>query len=825
MTSVLSSRVRRILLALALVLATVIGSAVVAAPAEAGSVADYPDFPYPATDYSEPYRGQFHFSSRSGWMNDVNGPVYYRGVYHLFYQHNPHGLGWATMHWGHATSTDLVHWTQKPIALEPGVHNPFPEGSADDEKDRLFSGSAWVDTTNATGLKTGSDDPILLFYNVFGVSIAYSVDGAKTFQKYNNDQKVITTTDESRDPKVTWDPVTRRWVMVLWANGGGNHGNFYTSTNLLDWTYRGQYRGDWFFECPDLYQLPLDGDRARPKWVLQDASGEYLIGNLNADGVFVPDAGSTVQSMDLGPVGPEQGFYAAQTFNQLPNGRMVQMVWQGMVGGSTWRGNASFPVDLALTTIPGVGARITRNPVPEIATAYSSSQTWGARTITADPASDPFAGMTADTYEIQAQFDLSGATASDLRFKLHGAGEGSRTLIYNVAARTFYGRPLAPINNKVKIRMLIDRGQMEFFGNDGRLSITDQAYFDSTPGNLGLSLTAVGGSVKLDSMSFRRIGSTWGVGESTLQSNAAGPWHAVGGTWTDVTAGKQGSATGDGFYLSSRVGANFSYDGDVRLGTATAAALTFRASANAAGHYTVSLDRSGVIKLWRPGTVIAAVNTPIAVGSSHHLKVVALGPSIKVYLDQGSAPIISATDSTYASGYFGANVFSGTATVQNLDVDVPGFRTNVGGPWAPVGGTWTTTLNGASGNAGGDGFYLSNRTGTDFAYEGDLNIVNGVAAGLTFRADGSGNGYTANIDSSGVVKLWRPGRDIATAAAPIRENKVYHLRVVASGPNLQVFLGGSPTALITATDGTYATGFFGVNVYHGTGVVQNVTVG
>src|SRR6187549_34352 len=96
---------RRLLLAVVLVLAT---AGVPAAPAQAGSVPDYAEFPYPATSYTEAYRGQFHFSSRSGCMNDVNGPVYYRGVYHLFYQHNPHGLGWDTMHWGHATSTDLV---------------------------------------------------------------------------------------------------------------------------------------------------------------------------------------------------------------------------------------------------------------------------------------------------------------------------------------------------------------------------------------------------------------------------------------------------------------------------------------------------------------------------------------------------------------------------------------------------------------------------------------------------------------------------------------------------------------------------------------------
>jgi fructan beta-fructosidase len=784
-----------------------------AARAHAGTVADYPEFPYPATSYNEPYRGQFHFSPRSGWMNDVNGPVYYRGVYHLFFQHNPHGLAWDTMHWGHATSTDLVHWTQKPIALEPGVQNGD-----------LWSGSAWVDTNNVTGLKTGSDDPILLFYNTGGVSIAYSVDGAKTFQMYNNGNKVITTAYESRDPKVTWDPVGNRWILVLYANDGSNGANFYTSTNLLSWTYRGQYKADWFAECPDLYRLPVDGNTANQKWVLQSASGEYVVGSLDSNGVFVSDTGTTGRKMDQGGTYAGGSFYASQTFNQLPGNRIVQMAWQGGNQGSTWTGNASFPAQLALKTIAG-SPQITRNPVSEIAGIRSSTQTWGARTLTG-PATDPFAGITADTYEIQAQFDLTGATATEFGFKLHSRSDGSSdsTVAYNVGAHSLYGQPLAPVNNLVTVRLLVDRGQLEIFGNDGSLSISNNINFNSAADSQGLSLYADGGSVKLNSLSFSRIGSTWGTGESTLQSNAAGPWRAVGGTWTDVTGGKQGSATGDAFYLSNQTGADFSYEGDVSLGTAAAAALTFRASANAGGHYTANIDKGGLVKLWRPGADLGTYNTPIVSGRSYHLKVVAAGTLIQVYLDHGTTPVISVNDGTYASGYFGANVFAGTGTVQNLSVNGPGFVTNLGGAWKPVNGTWTTTLSGAAGNAPADTFLLSGQSGTNFSYDGDLNIVNGAAAGLTFRADASGNGYTANVDSSGLVKLWRPGHDVATAQTAIRQNKIYHLHVVTNGSRIQVFLDGGASPIIDATDSTYASGFFGVNVYNGTGVVQNVRV-
>jgi fructan beta-fructosidase len=200
----------------------------------AGSPSDYPEYPYAATDYTEPFRGQFHFSPQNGFMNDINAPLYYRGVYHLFFQHNPHGLSWdAAVHWGHATSTDLVHWTQQPISLEPGV-----------QSGNLWSGSGWVDVNNATGLKVGSDDPILLFTNTDGVSIAYSIDGAKTFQMYNGGAKVITDPVESRDPKVQWDPQHNRWTLVTFRAGTG--AAFYTSTNLLAWTYRGAYSANWF---------------------------------------------------------------------------------------------------------------------------------------------------------------------------------------------------------------------------------------------------------------------------------------------------------------------------------------------------------------------------------------------------------------------------------------------------------------------------------------------------------------------------------------------------------------------------------------------------
>jgi len=776
----------------------------------AGTVNDYPEFPYQPTNYAEPFRGQFHFSPRGGWMNDVNAPLYYRGQYHLFFQHNPHSLQWETMHWGHAVSPDLVHWTQKPIALEPGVH-----------PGDLWSGGGVVDTANTSGLKDGTDDPIVVFTGTNGVRVAYSTDGAATFQSYDNGTPVVTPAGTSRDAKVFWHAASGRWVMVVWSDSGGNGVDVYTSPNLLAWTHASRFAASWLYECPDLFPLQVDGDPANTKWVLTDADGDYVVGDFT--GTAFSTNWSTPQKIDQGVTAFDNGtFYAGLTFENMPDGRVVQMAWQPSNKGSTWSGNATFPAELGLRTF-SEGVRVTRNPVTELASLRTTSSSWSDLTIT--PSTDPLAGTTADTYEITARFDLTGATATQFGFRLHKHADGTtdRTVAYDTAAHTLYGKPLAPNGTTVTLRLLVDRGQLEIFGNDGQLSISDNVDFDAS--SLGVSLFSAGGNVKLDSLEFHRLASAWGTGESTLDSSLPAAWHPVGGTWTDVAAGKQGSATGDAFLLNDQTGTDFSYEGDVRVDQGTAAALTFRASADGTQHYTANVDTSGVVKLWRPGQVLASVPTPIVPGRFYHLKVVTTGPRIRVYLDDGATPLIDVTDSTYPSGRFGVNAFNATATVQNLNVNTGGLTTTITGRWTPTSGTWTEPAGHRKGNAAGDGFLLTDQTGTDFTYEGDIRVVNGQAAGLTFRANADGTQhYTATIDKAGLVKLWRPGQDIATHATPIREGKTYHLKVTATGPTIRVYLDGATTPVIDTVDSTYTSGRFGLNTFAATSTFAGVTV-
>src|SRR4051794_30431885 len=212
--------------------------------------------------YREQFRPQFHFTPAKNWMNDPNGMVYYDGEYHLFFQHNPFGNEWGHMSWGHAVSTDLVHWKELPVAI--------PE----EENEMIFSGSAVVDRLNTSGFGTVATPPMVAVYTsaVPGdqyQSLAYSTDHGRTWTKYG---KVLDDPDpEFRDPKVFWYPAEQKWVMVA-VKAVQHKVAIYESRNLKDWTHLSDFgpanatSGVW--ECPDLFPLKVDGDPTKTKWVM-----------------------------------------------------------------------------------------------------------------------------------------------------------------------------------------------------------------------------------------------------------------------------------------------------------------------------------------------------------------------------------------------------------------------------------------------------------------------------------------------------------------------------------------------------------------------------
>ncbi|MDQ0306795.1 sucrose-6-phosphate hydrolase SacC (GH32 family) [Kitasatospora herbaricolor] len=252
------------------------------------------------TSYTETYRPQLHFSPAQNWMNDPNGPIWYKGTYHLFFQYNPSGNTWGNMSWGHATSPDLVHWTEQPIAL--------PQ----DANEMVFSGGVVLDKNNTTGFGTSTNPPLVAIYTSYhksdGVqaqSLAYSTDGGTTWTKYAGNPVLNIGSQNFRDPKVFWNAQTNSWLMTV-ALSADHKVSFYSSPNLKTWTKlsdfgpAGATGGLW--ECPDLFQLPVDGDPSHTKWVLvvninpggpqNTSAAQYFVGDFDGT-TFTPDGPAT----------------------------------------------------------------------------------------------------------------------------------------------------------------------------------------------------------------------------------------------------------------------------------------------------------------------------------------------------------------------------------------------------------------------------------------------------------------------------------------------------------------------------------------------------
>ena len=309
-----------------------------------------------ADDYAKPYRNQFHVSTRRGWNNDPNGMVYHDGKYHLYYQHNPFGIRWGNMHWGHFESTDLIHWKETPIALYQRTTG-----------DMMFSGGGFVDFNNSAGL--GENTLFAAFTSTGrGECLAYSKDGGLTFTEIPENPVVK---HKGRDPKVIWYEPGMKWVMVIYSQSdceetnaieGKRHMAFYESRNLREWTRTGGFTDadqGAVFECPEFFPLEYE---AETKWVLLGAQNRYFIGGFNGK-TFIKESG---------PHGSRHGaFYAAQTFSDVPDGRRIQIGWVRTAlyvdrfPDQIVNQSFTLPHEMTLVKTPD-GLRVAFNPVKEV---------------------------------------------------------------------------------------------------------------------------------------------------------------------------------------------------------------------------------------------------------------------------------------------------------------------------------------------------------------------------------------------------------------------------------------------------------------------------
>ncbi|HOX58954.1 MAG TPA: glycoside hydrolase family 32 protein [Candidatus Paceibacterota bacterium] len=437
--------------------------------------------------YQEALRPQFHFSSRRGWNNDPNGLVFYQGEYHLFYQHNPYGWEWGNMHWGHAVSPDLVHWTELPIALYPRQFG-----------DWVFSGSAVVDRANTAGFQTGKEAPLVAAYTSTGRGecIAYSNDRGRTWAEFSGNPVVR---HEGRDPRLLWHGPTKRWVMAVYDELDGKRWiAFHTSADLKQWRLESRIEG--FYECPDLFELPVDGKRREKLWVLTAASSEYRLGTFDGR-QFTPQT-------PMLPGHRGNAFYAAQTYSDIParDRRRIQIGWgQIATPGMPFNQMMTFPCELTLRSTPS-GPRLCFQPVKELQRLHATRRTQSRMNLA--PGTNALVGIRGELFDLRAQFAV-GATG-EVRFVVRGM-----PVIYDAAKQELAcadrRNPLAPVNGKVRLQILADRTSLEIFGNDGLLYMPMAGKF--TPEDHTLALTVTGLPVRFDSIEVNELRSIWPMKE------------------------------------------------------------------------------------------------------------------------------------------------------------------------------------------------------------------------------------------------------------------------------------------------------------------------
>lgn len=470
------------------------------------------------TGNREKFRPTYHFSPLYGWMNDPNGMVYKDGEYHLFYQHNPYGSKWGNMHWGHAISKDLINWEHRPDAITP------------DALGTIFSGSAVVDTDNTAGFGAGAIVAIYTQNSDRQVqSIAYSTDNGRSFTKYENNPVLTSDARDFRDPKVFWHKETQRWIMLLAV---GQEMQIFSSSNLKDWAFessfgegQGAHGGVW--ECPDLFELPVDGTNEK-KWVLLcnlnpggpfgGSATQYFVGTFNGK-EFANESPSQTKWMDWG-----KDHYATVTWSDAPDNRRIAIAWMSNwqyandVPTSQYRSPNSVPRDLSLFTVDGE-THLQSAPSPELLklrdiSKKRSFKVNGTRTI-----KDMIAGNEG-AYEIE--LTIENQYADVIGFRLYNDKGEEVDMQYDMKEKKFSmdrrksgdvgfnenfpmltWTAIESGKDELKLRLFVDKSSVEAFGDGGRFVMTNQV-FPSEP-YTHIDFYSKGGAYKVDSFVIYKL--------------------------------------------------------------------------------------------------------------------------------------------------------------------------------------------------------------------------------------------------------------------------------------------------------------------------------
>ncbi|MEI6567283.1 MAG: glycoside hydrolase family 32 protein, partial [Verrucomicrobiota bacterium] len=440
-----------------------------------------------ATVYTEQYRSQFHFSVRRGGLGDVNGPVYLNGEYHLFGQHWPfqgaNARNPGSIVWAHAISTDLVHWVEYPVAVFP------------DKLGLPFSGSSVVDWENTAGLvknpvidKNGrlKNAAIVLFHTSYPLllrsggnttqSMVYSLDAGRTWIKYPGNPVVPHFIAENRDPKVfryedkknPGNPYSGRWVMALYMSGQDYA--LLASKDLIHWEKTSGINNAGCIDCPDMFELPVDGDKNNTRWVFWGGSGSHLIGKFDGQ-AFVKEGGPF-----LGFAGTE---YAAQTIRDIPeeDGRRIQIANSSRANpGMPFEGQFTIPRVLTLRTTPD-GMRLFTEPAKEIEKLRTSQTLQITGTLAGADAPLKSEKNLGELVDAEAVLTIQSDALSREGANVVGLRINAQTILCDLDQKQMkVSDILAPLNfvvaGKIKLRVILDRISIEVFVNDGAFRFT-----------------------------------------------------------------------------------------------------------------------------------------------------------------------------------------------------------------------------------------------------------------------------------------------------------------------------------------------------------------
>jgi len=457
--------------------------------------------------YRETYRPQFHFTSRRGWLNDPNGLIYYKGLYHMYYQHNPAGLPWGNMSWGHAVSKDLVHWQEQPKVLFP-----------DPNTGMCFSGAAFIDRWNQLGKKTGDDEVLVVFYlrTRIGLCFAYSNDGGMTFTDYEGNPVLTHAGARIDTPRPFWHEPTGRWIAPTYDFFTDDRGKrlrcvgFYSSKNLTDWTFESRVEqdswGDELCGCVDFFQLPLYGDPNNRKWVMIFIDGSYIVGAFDGHR-FCTLAGKPAVTADREKSLVVQGnYYATMTWENMPDDRRVQIAWMRKgrrpdYPGMPFNQQMTIPSELTLRST-GQGPRLLMNPVKELESLRKNTHTWTDLVLKAGE--NPLEGVQGDLLDLEVEFQpaLGTQTIFDLR---------GHKVVYDAGTQTLSSgqlrTPLKPEDGRIHLRILLDRTSIEVFGNRGRVYLP--LCIRPEDDNRCLSASCGRGEVKVSFLRVHELESAW----------------------------------------------------------------------------------------------------------------------------------------------------------------------------------------------------------------------------------------------------------------------------------------------------------------------------